>query len=1238
MEKENLVYLASARMLPATEASLWKLSRADAERKVVELLGRDLNDDDRAAVAAQNARRLKSPFAVKTTAQLEAMVRDAGGRKGGLNKAGMIDFLLAAAPVVPTAATPVTEASVDEDREIEALSVEVDKLAERAAEAKAAEAKAAEAKAVEAKAAPSRAKREKTLPVTELDPDQLAVSARWREDRVLISAGPGSGKTTTVVEMAARACGEKNARVLLLVYNCAAQAVLTERLRGKGVAIIPKTKASKADAYGCLVLTFDKLGYQVTSAAGGQDECVQPAAYDPDAGLPDASLPDTGLPDAGLDYDGLNSLLCMSSAGESSYAAPAASAAPSAAPAVRQTDGDYRISLERAAKLIARNGFGHWTHIIVDEAQDITENHAAFVEALLVAQKGRTPRLTVAGDPRQELYPGADWYSKLWAAAPDSMRAVLRYNHRSAPAIVAALNDFSRRAFPTLHHDQIAARAPGPVAPGQAAPGPVAPGPVAPGGAALGGPMAPGQAAPGQAVPGPMAPGQAVRHVAMDPRQRAETNNNYGARVGAEIGRLLSEVDRYDAYAVAPVTIRWYGMDAAALAARQTLYELRPGSTVIALTAERAETVVDAYIIATARKIKGTERGRVVVFGADLNYQSVERAALAKLYFVALSRARDELVLVVDEGLGGEARRLLEPVLRHAGAALKPATLAAPARVMPRTMEVVVAEDAVAPGNLAASDGLACARCSAGACPAVRCGARPDALQPGASEHADFLATYVRALVAREFGCLPEVARVEVVGEKVPARRRMEVVHNDDPEQSTTLVAHCAPGCVAAFRAYAAAYSGSAAFIYAVLEFSGRIGRLWTASGPAGSRPWVARGAAGEPGEPGEPSESSESGESGEPGESSEPSEQAAARDLQSGATALAEWIADAVRSKVGATAASLKVFFRPSISRAVAYDRDPKDEQVGVVVATPAFVIAGVPVEIGMATLENSSRRAMAVYCAMAGAKDGLLVNAGSGVAEWVQAAASTKVGSTKVASTKVGAASAGAGPPPKVENAYEDVARAVHAVGRVGRFIASGPLRERALAPGPGMTLCCIAADTETCGDLTIEVGAVAFIPPTGAVVGTFRRTAAGVVATAGPQAVKPRAATRYVPFQEQLLEDLTGLRVVDMAAAARDQEAITADFRQWVAAISGTRTFLHWSGNEKKLFGDLGASYDVRTLFRSWLEGGGEGRVGHTRLEDAVDQVAHGWRFKAHRAFEDALATALVFCAVVMFGGVA
>jgi len=392
-----------------------------------------------------------------------------------------------------------------------------------------------------------------------LDPDQAAAVERREQKRMVIFAGPGAGKTTTLCRIVKALCNDCMAvRILVLAYNRAAEKTLIGRLKKLRVSRIPNTKTMDGSVYGVAIMTFDKLGYRINRCGGGS----------------------TYITD----------------------------------------DTSYQSSLRRAMFVLENVGFGHWDTIVIDEGQDILPVHAGIITALCGA--ANSPQLIAAGDPRQELYAGARWFSDLWSRSEMVDKIVLRYNHRSAPEIVDALNAFSRVNFPKLHRDQIAARE----------------------------------------VTG------VVRAHIIDARagwDMSATERAISSReVGEFVGQIMSEVHPDQCYAIGPVTINKFGNDIITLTARQVISENNPGEYAVAgLGLESG-----VYAISTSKLIKGTERSRVVVFAADMDYSiCVDRTAVIKLLFVALSRAQDELIIVSRSNGRGDSAIAMAPLYTAIG-------------------------------------------------------------------------------------------------------------------------------------------------------------------------------------------------------------------------------------------------------------------------------------------------------------------------------------------------------------------------------------------------------------------------------------------------------------------------------------------------------------------------------------------------------------------------------------------
>lgn len=349
------------------------------------------------------------------------------------------------------------------------------------------------------------------------DEDQLEAINRCFNPELIIVAGPGAGKTTTLCGIVRRLTLESNGRILILAFNKNAEYVLKSRLKKMNVEV--GIKKNVVAGMGCFVLTFDKYVYHTRTTFANE---------------------------GGMQ--------------------------------------DYRLNFEYGLQLGVKP-YEKWDWLIIDEGQDIQPLHAILIEQL----RPRAKHFIVAGDPRQELYPGAEWFSSLCSLASSTSKiTVLRYNHRSTPEVVDLLNKFSRAHFPTLHHEQVATRSAG---------------------------------------------GSVTFEVSTDP--------------GLKSGSWLTQYARDEAYCITPITVTKFTNDALTKDIRQMVHDHRPGTGM---------TIMDdnyhhpgTYFIGTARKLKGTERKAVIVFGIDNMYEDygIPRECLIKSIFVALSRGQDHVHVIL---------------------------------------------------------------------------------------------------------------------------------------------------------------------------------------------------------------------------------------------------------------------------------------------------------------------------------------------------------------------------------------------------------------------------------------------------------------------------------------------------------------------------------------------------------------------------------------------------------------
>lgn len=94
--------------------------------------------------------------------------------------------------------------------------------------------------------------------IVQLDPDQEHIVTSPLVPEQLVSAGPGSGKTTTVVHLL---CTHQNKKCLVLAFNRAARDNLKDRLKQLGVRILRKSDVFSS-SQGIFVMDFDEFAYQ----------------------------------------------------------------------------------------------------------------------------------------------------------------------------------------------------------------------------------------------------------------------------------------------------------------------------------------------------------------------------------------------------------------------------------------------------------------------------------------------------------------------------------------------------------------------------------------------------------------------------------------------------------------------------------------------------------------------------------------------------------------------------------------------------------------------------------------------------------------------------------------------------------------------------------------------------------------------------------------------------------------
>jgi hypothetical protein len=1036
---------------------------------------------------------------------------------------------------------------------------------------------------------------------------------------LLISAGPGAGKTTTVTNLLAEIVRRApSARVLVLAFNVEAESILKKRLarlglrrgsNGLSAGVIPKPKVLDPMFKGCAVMTFDKMAYQICAAC---DTCESADAMFEMLSLSDGPPKAAGCGGSVPPPAARARFTPAASAGASEAAAgPAGPAGPTA--------GTYRDTKERAAVLLQQKpeAYGVWDLIVVDEAQDVTQLEANIVEGLLACSvvggtRGGGPGLVAAGDPRQEVYPGASWYSTRWslavqrnirrgAAAPATSKThVLSHNYRSSPEIVAALNAYSRAAFPTLHHDQIAVR-----------------------------PSA------GDAE------NPSVRILEVGANGNSGDANQL---IGQVVGGLMAKRPPGESYGLVPVSLEKFKVGAATAAARQTIHEHRPAELTLALTGDAKASMDAVYLLATSRRIKGTEKPLVVVYAIDRDYDIlVDNAALAKLVYVALSRARDELVLVTQRLARQRIKTLIEPFisanLEHGGQGV--VTADPPRRSDSLTLyPVPVTGESLSSG----SAGM-------GVCQLPYGNRRPwtvqtftlpalPAIHANKGDH-DFVGQLSEAHVARAIQTR-WVARAPTPGSRcatLPALASprdlrlvvdpLRINHGlyldrsssaaagggfvlctsaEHEKQLTKLIYHTPDAAGEGGVAAGESDGASAPYVHAMLKFTALCGRPWTVSSSL-AHPTMAHSIA-------------------------EGAETAADAILDLVSTLVPDQQLLEIEPLFWSRGTYRMAPCRPAGPATLANGR----RDAPVVAYETDAIVANIPVELKYTTeLTADHERQLFSYMVVTGSPTGVLYNA--------------RTGETRVLSL---------GRALDLFHVSEFMCRARALLAcRAAQSARLQHLAPYAIAPpaalgrpvaGAAATTTAIALDLESDEHgLSTEIGAVAVSLTDWSVLGTFQERVpsanpiTGATPYGGPG---PRPARGGFSKTKHHIEQIVGLRrtVPSRGQAETESAALEASFRKWCSEMSSVApVYLHWGGSEKNLLGEDAATVDVyQACFMPWLElkqGGGAGqkaRQGNTNLSSAMQQLLPHLPFVAHQAFEDALAALAILQATVDFGG--
>ena len=1185
LSKEDLMQLARTHKLPFTSPALWAKNVAALcselglpvsvtdKNSVAQLMGNYtqhsasvLCAQDEASVAkirllrGQMEEELSSGVGRVTVAMLqERMAAEGLSRSAGMTRGGMLDAL-AWERLHPRMQLPGFSDLDEYQREAIDLGV---RMLRRACGCCAASAE-------------GDAKGDTTVP------DELA-----------ISAGPGSGKTTTLTNFLAAAMrAVPEARIMVLVFNVEAERVLLERLRrilrgqrAGQAQLIPKGQVLRPEMKGCAVLTFDKMAYQICNHVGQED------------------------------------IMSMMGLGGGSGAGKSAQLQPSSS-----GGSSFRDGKERAAERLrtSPHTFACFDMIVVDEGQDVTLLEEGIINGLCAARRSPRPALISSGDPRQEVCSGATWFSGVWtrareateggaaapAGGPTIRSLVLARNYRSHPHIVEALNAYSRAAFPTLHHDQISARA------------------DCDEGARA---VTIAQVAPG------------ADHVA--------TNQE----VGKHVAEFLSKAPVGAGYAIVPVTLDKFRMGPATAAARQLMHEHRPGELTVALTGDTKIPSGEVDILATARKIKGTERPRAAVYGIDRDYDiMVDNSIMAKLVYVALSRARDELMVVTQTLADQRIKELMGPFVaavekidkrlgRESGAS--GAVTAAPVRGGGR---IECRPVPVTSGSLAknsAGMGVADIPYADNSRPWTE--TQPDSALPPLEDMQatrfdhDFVGRLAEAHLAAgmqrawsaatgrnpDKPALANPSCIEV--EPVDDREKVGLFFRDDNGElrQVLCVLRGAHRQITALLASVNVESAGflAPYTHAMLKFSAECGRPWTVSESHAAEDSLRK-----------------------VGQSATI---AGGRLLQVAADCMGIEPGHVEEPEFWRYGAAPMPACREDPPGCIPDDRPKTGVDGSVLYETDAVVRNGdhppVVIEFKYVTeLQDKHKRQTYAYMALTGASHGVLYNGRTGETVVLRAHMSARC--REVVSGMLYNECTGEivlertrRPVESSSLCRELVCRARALIAqRTARAVFLQHLERHALRPPAVMCGCttAIVVDTENTdpvlrGGATTEIGAVAISLTDHSILGTFQRHIGSAV---------PLPTSEECPDP---IENVTRLRVKGPWHTICTQSiALEREFHSWVSSMTSVAPlYVHWAGSERDLVSRSnfpGApTLDVyRSCFMPWLDhkAAGRGRKDHTSLGDAMAQLAPMIPFAPHQAFEDALATMAVLLMTVSFVG--
>jgi hypothetical protein len=549
--------------------------------------------------------------------------------------------------------------------------------------------------------------------VFNLDDDQQFVInhiAESKDKMFIIQAGAGAGKTTTLTHIAKRLIDmDSGERILVLAYNVAAEVAFIKKTKLIKVPRIANPNIYDNSKFGTAICTFDKFGNRVNQF----DDKMHNLMYEGEEEI---------------DYN--------------------------------FTDG-YRHALERACINLTKSAkLLHFTTMIIDEAQDILPQHVQIINVMMPYVK----RVIIAGDPMQELYEGASWYRTL---LKEHKILNLRYNHRSHPEIVKALNIFAEKNFPDIYVPQIAT------------------------------------------LPETNDGKRRFKILTLD-----SDNFTY---VGNVCGEIVSTDARY--YILSPITTCKFGLAQVAPSARQMINEIRP-STIVQV-AKSGEKIDDAQcVISTSKLVKGTEADNVVIYGTELSYAIiVSKDVIARHIYVALSRAINNVTLVHRTTMDVDAHVMLQDLLKFADCG--------PIVIRPSNafISTSIHIDVSSGGDFTPESGLCSAESiSLGISKSLPTG---QLLPIEVMDDLDFVNIYVESIIMDRLGILP--FKPEDLDIIVHAKKYSKLIYEDKIHKIVTS-AENEPLMRSIISKVKELSPGNNAYAYALVKFSIMAGRLWTIS------------------------------------------------------------------------------------------------------------------------------------------------------------------------------------------------------------------------------------------------------------------------------------------------------------------------------------------------------------------------------------------------------------------------